>query len=89
MTETTGPRAGRLNMRVSSDQENLLRAAAELSGESVSGFVLAAATGRARDVIGAANRIELDAETFERFVSALDDEPEDLPVLRRYARAAR
>ena len=83
----TAPRSGRLNMRVSQHQEELLRAAADLSGESITGFVLAAATGRARDVVAAANRIELTTEAFERFVAALDDKPGDLPVLRRYARS--
>ncbi len=84
---STVRRSGRLNMRVPPEQEHLLRAAAALSGESVTGFVLAAATSRARDVVEVATRIELGTEAFERFASALDDEPQDLPVLRRYARA--
>ncbi len=43
--ESKRPR--RLNMRVSDRQERVLRAAAELSGETLTGFVLGAATERA------------------------------------------
>ena len=45
-------------MRVSERQERVLRAAAELSGETLTGFVLGAATERAEDVLDRAQRIE-------------------------------
>lgn len=73
-------------MRVSERQERELRAAAELTGETITGFVLGAATERARDVIERAERINVGAEAFERFVAALDDPVEEMPTLRRYAR---
>lgn len=86
MTDTHAARStGRLNMRVTPEQESLLRAAAVFSGESLSGFVLSAATHRAREVVAGARRIALDGDALVRFVQALDDAPEDLPVLRRYA----
>lgn len=76
----------RLNMRISSTQEHLLKAAAGLQGQTVTGFVLSAATDRARAVVGEAERIELTKREFDRFIDALDSPVESMPVLRRYAR---
>lgn len=73
-------------MRVSERQERELRAAAELTGETLTGFVLAAATERAQEVIERAERINVSADAFERFVTALDGPVEEMPTLRRYAR---
>lgn len=75
---------GRINMRVSDRQERILRAAAGLTGETMTGFVLAAATERAETVLERAGRIEVSARAFERFVTALDQPAEDMPALRRY-----
>jgi uncharacterized protein (DUF1778 family) len=78
-------RAGRINMRVSERQERVLRAAAELSGETLTGFVLAVATERAEQLLERAQRIDLGAEAFERFVGALDAPVEPMPAVSRYA----
>lgn len=72
-------------MRVNPRQERVLWAAAELTGETLTGFVLAAATERAETVLERAERINLSAEAFGRFVAALEQPPEQMPVLRRYA----
>lgn len=79
-------RRGRINMRVSERQERMLRAAADLNGETLTGFVLAVATEKAEEVLERAQRIELGAEAFERFVAALDEPVEEMPTLSRYAR---
>lgn len=73
-------------MRVSERQERVLRAAAELSGETLTGFVLAVATQRAEEVLERGRCIELSAEAFERFVAALDETPAKMPAVSRYAR---
>ncbi len=73
-------------MRVSERQERVLRAAADLTGATLTGFVLAAATERADEVIERAERINVSADAFERFVAALDRPVEEMPTLRRYAR---
>jgi uncharacterized protein (DUF1778 family) len=86
MSEAQSNRRARINMRVSERQERLLRAAAELSGETLTGFVLGIAIERAEQVLERAQRIELRAEAFDRFVAALDAPAEDMPALRRYAR---
>lgn len=72
-------------MRVSEHQERVLRAAADLNGETLTGFVLAVATERAEEVLERAQRIDLGNEAFKRFVEALDAPSEEMPTLRRYA----
>jgi len=86
MGEAAEERTGRINLRVSGRQERILRAAAELTGETLTGFMLAAATERAEEVVARAQRIEMSSEAFSRFVAALDSPAEDMPSLRRYAR---
>ncbi|MGE4428228.1 MAG: DUF1778 domain-containing protein [Solirubrobacteraceae bacterium] len=81
-------RSARINMRVSERQERVLRAAAELSGQTLTGFVVSASTDRAEKFLERANRIEVAAEEFDRFVTALDAPAEPMPVLERYARVA-
>lgn len=73
-------------MRVSPRQARILRAAADLSGETMTGFVLAAATERAELVIERAERIDISAKAFSKFVAALEQPASDMPTLRRYAK---
>jgi uncharacterized protein (DUF1778 family) len=75
---------GRIHMRVNPRQERILRAAADLTGETLTGFVLAAATERAGTVLERAERVDLSAKAFRRFASALDHPVEEMPVLRGY-----
>jgi uncharacterized protein (DUF1778 family) len=86
MASVTSARHGRINMRVSEHQERVLRAAADLNGETLTGFVLSVATERAEAVLERAQRIALDSEAFRRFVTALDEPVEEMPTLHRYAR---
>lgn len=72
-------------MRVNEQQERVLRAAADLSGESLTGFVLSVATERAEQVLLRARQMDLGAEAFDRFVKALEQPIEDMPTLRRHA----
>lgn len=72
---------GRLNFRLSPEQEQALRHAAALTGQSLSGFVLSAAVDHAHDLLARANRIELSEAAFRRFVAALDEPDEAAPEL--------
>lgn len=85
MASASQARSARINMRVSEHQERVLRAAADLSGESLTGFVLSVATERAEQVLLRSRQIDLGAEAFERFAEALDEPVEDMPTLRRHA----
>ncbi len=73
------------SVRISEQQERILRAAAELSGETLTGFVLSVATARAADVVARGQRIEVKAGAFDRFAAALDGSPVEMPTVRRYA----
>ncbi|MGD0454635.1 MAG: DUF1778 domain-containing protein [Solirubrobacteraceae bacterium] len=86
MGSVESARRARINMRVSEHQERVLRAAADLSGETLTGFVLSVATERAEQVLERAQRIEVGDEAFRRFTEALDTPVEEMPTLRRYAR---
>jgi uncharacterized protein (DUF1778 family) len=86
MASVDSARRGRINMRVSEHQERVLRAAADLSGDTLTGFVLSVATERAEEVLERAQRIELSGAAFSRFAQALDGPTEEMPTLRRYAR---
>lgn len=76
---------GRINLRVDQDQEARLRAAAEANGESLTGFMLAAAVERADQVLERAGRIAVSSAAFKRFVDALEGPVEPMPALSRYA----
>ncbi|MGH8990859.1 MAG: DUF1778 domain-containing protein [Acidimicrobiia bacterium] len=86
MGDTTEDRTGRINLRVSKRQERVLRAAADLTGETLTGFMLAAATERAEEIVARAQRIEVSADAFRRFLGALEAPAEDMATLRRYAK---
>lgn len=86
VSQVQSDRRARINMRISERQERELRAAADLSGETLTGFVLSAATERAQQVLERAERISVSMDSFERFVAALDAPAEPMPTLRRYAR---
>ncbi len=73
-------------MRVTEHQERVLRAAAGLSGETLTGFVVSVATQRAEEVLERARRISVSEEAFSRFVQALDAPVQEMPTLSRYAR---
>lgn len=72
---------GRLNFRLTDDQERALRQAAALTGQSLSGFVLSSAVEHAQNLLEQANHIELSAVDFKRFVAELDRPAELVPEL--------
>lgn len=85
MSSVEPRRRGRINLRVDHDQEARLRAAAEANGETLTGFLLAAAAERAEEVLDRAGRIALSGAAFDRFVAALEEgDTEPMPTLRRY-----
>lgn len=77
---------GRINLRVDPDQEARLRTAAEANGETLTGFLLAAGTERAEEILERSRRIAVSGAEFDRFVAALDGEVEPMPTLSRYAK---
>lgn len=78
MTDTL---TGRLNFRLTTEQERALRQAAALTGQSISGFVLSSAVQHAHEVLERVNHIELSAAEFRRFVDELDKPAQPVPEL--------
>jgi uncharacterized protein (DUF1778 family) len=71
----------RLEVRVTPEQDALIRQAADLEHESVTSFVLDTVTERARRVIETQSTITLANEAFDRFYAALDEPEVIVPEL--------
>lgn len=72
----------RLNLRVSTDQKQILEQAAELLQTSCSAFMMEAALGKALQVIEDSSQIRLKQADWQSFCDALDAEPAELPGLK-------
>jgi uncharacterized protein (DUF1778 family) len=86
-------RRQRLEVRVSSEQDALIRQAADLEHRTLTAFVLETVTERARAVVRDHQDLVLSGEAFERFLAELDKPPEPVPELvelfARYPRTAK
>lgn len=71
----------RLEMRVTPEQEALIRHAAELEGTTVTTFVLDTATAQASSVIEAHRDLVLPNDAFDRFLAELDKPAAAVPAL--------
>ncbi len=71
----------RLEMRVTPQQEALIRHAAELEGSTVTTFVLDTVTAQASSVIEAHRDLVLSNEAFDRFLVELDKPEMPVPEL--------
>jgi uncharacterized protein (DUF1778 family) len=78
----------RIEMRTDPDSEERIVQAAGLVGQSVSGFVLAAASTAADAVLARADTTLMPAEQFDGLLRSLD-EADPAPNLRAAATAAR
>jgi uncharacterized protein (DUF1778 family) len=74
-------RRHRIEVRVTADQEALIRHAAGLANETITAFVLGTATERATKLVEAQRTVTLPNETFDRFYAALDDPATIVPEL--------
>ncbi len=82
MAETAGTtRRHRLEVRVTPEQDALIRQAADLQDTSVTAFVLDTVTRRARKVLKDHDTIALSNDAFDRFLVELDKPARAVPVL--------
>ena len=72
----------RLHLRVAPGQKALLEAASRAAGDTVSGFVLRAATEAAADVLADRRVFVLDEDAWQVFDQALSRPADDVPGLR-------
>ena len=78
---TAPTRRHRLEVRVTPEQDALIREAADLEDTTVTAFVLDTATNRARRVIRQHQEIVLSNEAFDRFIAELDKPAKPVPEL--------
>jgi uncharacterized protein (DUF1778 family) len=76
------PKDSRLDLRVDSQREGLIRHAAELQGRTVTDFVLSAAAAEAERVLADRTRFALDDGAWNRFNAALERPVTSKPALR-------
>ncbi len=82
-------RTARIELRAEPEREERIREAARLSNQSVSSFVLDAASERAEEVLRATTTTTVPPDYFDRLHRALDEPPAPNPALERAARRAR
>lgn len=85
MIEPAAPpsRRHRLEMRVTPEQDALIRQAADLQETTVTAFVLDTVTQRARKVVKASHDLVLSNEVFDQFLAELDKPAAAVPELVR------
>jgi uncharacterized protein (DUF1778 family) len=71
----------RLNLRLSGDDDELIRLAAEHTGQSVTQFLTSSAIDRAHEVLADQRTFVLDGATWDTFVALLDEPPRPDPRL--------
>jgi uncharacterized protein (DUF1778 family) len=74
-------RRHRLEVRVTPEQDALIRQAADLEETTVTAFVLETATARAKRVVKQHQDLVLSNEAFDRFIAELDKPAEPVPQL--------
>lgn len=82
-------RTARIELRAEPEREERIREAARLANQSVSSFVLDAASERANEVLRNATTTELPADYFDQLHEALSEAPAPNPALQRAARRTR
>jgi len=82
-------RTAKIELRAEPEPEERIREAARLANQSVSRFVLDAASERAEEVLRAATTTTVPADYFDELYRALDEPPAPNPALHRATRKAR
>jgi uncharacterized protein (DUF1778 family) len=73
----------KLDLRLTTRDKRVLQEAAALERRSVTEFVLHSALTRAEEALADRRVFRVDAETYDRFLAALDAPPRDHPRLKR------
>ena len=75
------PRRHRLEVRVTPEQDALIRQAADLEDTTVTAFVLDTVTSRAKRVVKQHHDLVLSNQAFDRFIAELDKPAKPVPEL--------
>jgi uncharacterized protein (DUF1778 family) len=82
-------KTARIEVRTDPEREALLRQAASLTNQTLTGFVLDAAERRAREVVAEANTTMVPSAFFDELLDALEQAPEPNQAMRKAARRRR
>lgn len=82
MKQESGRKGDRLGLRATESQRELLRAASQVEGTTVSEFVLRHATRAAENVLADRRMFILPAPTWDEFSSILERPEQEVPKLR-------
>lgn len=85
--EVVQEKTGRINVRVSDRQRELIKQAAAVTGTSMSEFILVPAVERAATVLASEQVTRLNADVAERFLAWLDEPGQVIPATKRLANA--
>jgi len=80
-------KTGRINVRVSDRQRELIKEAAQTTGTSMSEFIIVPAVERAASVLASEQITRLNSEVADRFVAWLDKPAHVIPAMKRLADA--
>ena len=80
-TEAARRKQARLAVRLTPEQDTLIRDAAAASGQSLTDFVTAAAVTRAEDALADRRAFRLDDVAWDEFTAALDRPTQRIPEL--------
>lgn len=93
-TKTRSPatkrsRTRRIDVRVSDEQDAIIREGAALAGQTITAFLLDAAQERAHGLLDERRHLVMSEGAFERFAQALEEPPEQIPALSELFRLPR
>lgn len=74
-------KTGRIEVRISEREQEVLRQAAEAEDMTVSAFILSTVVPRAREVVHRSRDITMPAGAYEQFIAELDRPAESVPAL--------
>jgi len=83
MPRTSASKPGRLNIRVSEHEKDVLMRAASALNTSVSSFVVQRAYAEAQAILAEQSQFRLPDKKWREFTRALDAPPKDIPALRK------
>ena len=83
--EDAGAASERIEAPLTPWAKGLIEQAAALSGRSVADFVAASATAAAADLLRDQHILRLSVRDSELFLAALEEEPREIPALRKAA----
>ena len=83
MPRTSASKPGRLNIRVSEHEKDVLMRAASALNTSVSSFVVQRAYAEAQVILAEQSQFRLPDKKWREFTRALDAPPKDIPALRK------